>query len=86
MAQKTEKLNELVHKQLIDLETEMNNLVFTIGQAHLKMREIETQLKTFQEKFDKKNEQMGDILKGLQLKYPNGQVKLEDGTVVFEEN
>lgn len=86
MAKKTEKLNDLVYKQLIDLETEMNNLVFTVGQAHLKIRETETQLKTLQEKFDKKNEQMGDILKSLQTKYPNGQIQLKDGTIIFEEN
>lgn len=86
MAKKTEKLNDLVYKQLIDLEAEMNNLVFTIGQAHLKIRETQTQLKTFQEKFDKKNEQMGDILKDLQTKYPNGQIELKNGTITFEEN
>jgi hypothetical protein len=86
MAQKTEKLNEVVYKQLVDLQSEMDNMVFTIGQIHMQIRESETKLKNLQSKFDKKNEQMGDVLETLKSKYPVANINLEDGTITFEEN
>jgi hypothetical protein len=86
MAQKTEKLNEVVYKQLVDLQSEMDSMVFTIGQIHMQIRESETKLKNLQSKFDKKNEQMGDVLETLKSKYPVANINLEDGTITFEEN
>lgn len=86
MAQKTEKLNEVVYKQLIDLQNEMNSMVFSIGQMYMQIRESETKLKNLQSKFDKKNEQMGDVLETLKSKYPVANINLEDGTITFEEN
>ncbi len=86
MAQKTEKLNEVVYKQLVDLQNEMNSMVFSIGQMYMQIRESETKLKNLQSKFDKKNEQMGDVLETLKSKYPVANINLEDGTITFEEN
>lgn len=86
MAKKTEKLNEVVYKQLVDLQGEMDNMVFTIGQMHMKIRETETQLQKIQSKFDSKNEQLNDLLQPLKSKYPNGDINLQEGTITFEEN
>lgn len=86
MAKKTEKLNEVVYKQISDLQSEMDNMVFTIGQLYMQIRETETNLKNLQSKFDKKNEQLGDVLESLKLTYPNGNINLKDGTITFDDN
>ena len=63
MAIKTEKLAEETHQKLINLQTEINDLVNTIGQAHLQIRDAELQLNNFkfslqnlETKFDENNE------------------------------
>jgi hypothetical protein len=86
MAKKTEKLNEVVYKQIVDLQSEMDNMVFTIGQIYMQIRESETKLKNLQSKFDKKNEQLGDVIDSLKSKYPIGNINLQDGTITFEES
>ena len=45
MAIKTEKLAEETYKKLVDLQTEINGLVNTIGNAHLQIRSLNEELK-----------------------------------------
>jgi hypothetical protein len=45
MAIKTEKLAEETYKKLVDLQTEINGLVNTIGTAHLQIRGLNEELK-----------------------------------------
>ena len=92
MAQKTEKLAEDVYAKLVDLQNDINNLVLTIGQAHLRVRDIDEQLKnlkysisTMESQFDEKNEELNDVLRTLDKVYPNGEIDLKEGIVTFEE-
>lgn len=92
MAQKTEKLAEDVYAKLVDLQNDINNLVLTIGQAHLRVRDIDEQLKNIkysisnmETQFDEKNEELNDVLRTLETVYPSGEIDLKEGTVTFEE-
>ena len=92
MAQKTEKLAEDVYAKLVDLQNDINNLVLTIGQAHLRVRDIDEQLKNLkysisnmETQFDEKNEEMNKVLKTLEQVYPSGEIDLKEGMVTFEE-
>lgn len=92
MAQKTEKLADDVYEKLVNLQNDINNLVLTIGQAHLRVRDIDEQLKNLkysisnmETQFDEKNEELNDVLKTLEQVYPSGEIDLKEGTVTFEE-
>jgi chromosome segregation ATPase len=92
MAQKTEKLAEDVYAKLVDLQNDINNLVLTIGQAHLRVRDNDEQLKNLkysisnmETQFDEKNEEMNEVLKTLEQVYPSGEIDLKEGMVTFEE-
>lgn len=92
MAQKTEKLAEDVYAKLVDLQNDINNLVLTIGQAHLRVRDIDEQLKNLkysisnmETQFDEKNEELNDVLRTLEKVYPSGEIDLKEGFVTFEE-
>jgi hypothetical protein len=92
MGQKTEKLLEETHQKLINLQSEINDLVVTIGQAHLQIRDAEIQLKNFifslqnlETTFDEKNEELNEVLYVLEKTYPRGEIDLKEGTITYEE-
>jgi chromosome segregation ATPase len=92
MAIKTEQLAEETYNKLRNLQDEINNLVVTIGQAHLQIRDSETQLKNFkfslenlETQFDEKNEELNEVLYVMEKAYPKGEIDLINGTITYEE-
>jgi hypothetical protein len=93
MAIKTEKLAEETYKILVDLQTEINGLVNTIGTAHLQIRGLNEELKNLnlslmgvEKTFDEKNEELNDVLRVLEKTYPSAEIDLADGTITYQEN
>jgi chromosome segregation ATPase len=93
MAIKTEKLAEETYNKLRNLQDEINNLVVTIGQAYLQIRDAETQLKNFkfslenlETQFDEKNEELNEVLYVMEKAYPKGEIDLKEGIITYEEN
>lgn len=93
MAIKTEKLAEETYKKLVDLQTEINSLVNTIGNAHLQIRGLNEELKNLnyslngvEKTFDEKNEELNDVLRVLEKTYPSAEIDLADGTISYQEN
>jgi hypothetical protein len=93
MAIKTEKLAEETYKKLVDLQTEINGLVNTIGTAHLQIRGLNEDLKNVtlslngvEKTFDEKNEELNDVLRILEKTYPSAEIDLADGTITYQEN
>lgn len=93
MAIKTEKLAEETYKKLVDLQTEINGLVNTIGTAHLQIRNLNEELKNVtlslngvEKTFDEKNEELNDVLRVLEKTYPSAEIDLADGTITYQEN
>jgi uncharacterized protein YfkK (UPF0435 family) len=93
MAIKTEKLAEETYKKLVDLQTEINGLVNTIGTAHLQIRGLHEELKNVnlslmgvEKTFDEKNEELNDVLRVLEKTYPSAEIDLADGTITYQEN
>ena len=92
MVHKTEKLAEETYNKLTNLQTEINDLVVTIGQAHLQIRDAEIKLKNFkfslenlETQFDEKNDELDGVLYVLEKTYPKGEIDLRDGTITYEE-
>jgi len=93
MAIKTEKLADETYKKLVDLQTEINGLVNTIGTAHLQIRGLNEELKNVtlslngvEKTFDEKNEELNDVLRILEKTYPSAEIDLADGTITYQEN
>ena len=93
MVIKTEKLAEETYKKLVDLQTEINGLVNTIGNAHLQIRALNEELKDLnlslvgvEKTFDEKNEELNDVLRVLDKAYPSAEIDLADGTITYQEN
>ena len=93
MAIKTEKLAEETYKKLVDLQTEINGLINTIGNAHLQIRGLNEELKNLnyslngvEKTFDEKNEELNDVLRVLEKTYPSAEIDLADGTITYQEN
>ena len=93
MAQRSEQLADETYNKLRNIQNEINNLVVTIGQAHLQIRDAETQLKNFkfslqnlETQFDEKNEELNEVLYVLEKAYPKGEIDLTTGTITYEEN
>ena len=90
MEQKTEKLEQSVIDKLKSIQEEQNNMVVALGQVAVRRREIEKQLEElnsknieFGNKLDSSIEEMDSELAELDKKYPNGQIDLEAGTIIY---
>lgn len=91
MAQKTEVLSSEIIDNLKSLQSKSNEFVITLGQIHLRKRELQLELdslKTQQTEiesvFDENNKNLNKIIKDLEKLYPMGEVDLNQGIVIYE--
>lgn len=90
MEQKTEALDQSVIDKLKSIQELQNNMVIGLGQVVVRKREIEKQLEElnsknieFGNKLDSSIEEMDSELAELDKKYPNGQIDLDAGTIIY---
>ena len=90
MAQKTEQLQPEVVEKLKSIQDEQNNMVIALGQVAVRRRELQKQLDDLESKesefgnrLDKTIEDLNSELSELDKKYPNGQIDLEAGTILY---
>jgi len=85
MEKHTEKLEELVVEKLRQLNTRKNELIVNTGQVHLDIAELERVLTMLETEFQQTNKEMNTILSDFEKKYPNGEIDLVEGVVVYEK-
>ena len=90
METKTEQLDPQLVESLKAIQDEQNNMVIALGQAAVQRRQLQKQLEElskkeeeFGQRLDKSIAQMNVDLAELDKKYPNGQIDLEKGTVIW---
>ena len=90
MEQKTEALDQSTIDKLKSIQELQNNMVIGLGQVVVRKREIEKQLEElnsknieFGNKLDSSIEEMDSELAELDKKYPNGQIDLDAGTIIY---
>jgi septin family protein len=90
MENRTEQLDPQIVESLKKIQDEQNNLVIGLGQIAVQRRTFEKQLEElskkeeeFGQRLDKSINQMNTDLAELDKKYPNGQIDLEKGTVIY---
>jgi hypothetical protein len=91
MAQLKESLNVDVLHNIKQKRDEVANLVMELGQISLRTRELKNELKnldqlkiSMENRFDAVNEEVKGILAELEVKYPKGEIDLNEGMVYFE--
>ena len=91
MALRTENLSEEITNNLVNLQNELNELVFRLGQSNLQIRDLEKELDSAQDiksatlqQYDIQLATFNRILSDLDTQYPNGRVDLNSGTVEWE--
>ena len=90
MEQKTETLEQSAIDKLKSIQEVQNNMVIALGQVAVRRREIEKQLEELKSKevefgvtLDSSMDEMNTELAELDTKYPNGQIDLDAGTIIY---
>jgi hypothetical protein len=91
MAQKVEKLDQSTLDNIISHQTKMNEIMLSLGQIHLRNRELMTEVNNLNKikldleaKADSISTEFTDSLKDLEIKYPKGEIDINEGVVIFE--
>jgi hypothetical protein len=91
MAQVKEQLNVDVLNSIKEKRDEVSNLVMELGQIGFRNRELRNELAkldqikaSIENRFDEVNEEIKSILVELEVKYPKGEIDLQEGVVYFE--
>ena len=91
MAQLKESLSVDVLDSIKEKRNEVSDLVMELGQISLRTRELKNELVnldqlkiSMENRFDEVNEEVKGILAELEVKYPKGEIDLNEGMVYFE--
>jgi hypothetical protein len=87
----TVKIDEDVLKSMNELNSKINLLIADFGQIHIRKKEINEELirlddilERAEDEFKSANNQMKDIVDGLDDQYPQGRINLQDGTIQYQ--
>ena len=87
----TVKIDEDVLKSMNELNSKINLLISDFGQIHIRKKEINEELirlddilERAEDEFKSANNQMKDIVDGLDDQYPQGRINLQDGTIQYQ--
>jgi hypothetical protein len=91
MAQKVEKLEQSTLDNIISNQTKMNEIMLSLGQIHLRSRELMTEVNNLnkikadlESQADTISTEFTNSLKDLEVKYPKGEIDINEGVVIFE--
>ena len=91
MAQKTEQLPKETLDTLISYQNQANELILNLGQIHLRIRELQLEIKRLEsvkENVETESDKIGlefnQVIKDLEKAYPNWEIDLKEGIVLFE--
>lgn len=79
----TEKLEVSLVEKLRELNNRKNELIINAGQLHLDIKQMNVLLSVVEAEFESTNKELNLLLSDLEKKYPNGEIDLVEGTVIF---
>ena len=83
MEKQTKKLESSLVEKLKELNTRKNELVLNTGQLHLEIKQLEKIISAVELEFENTDKQLNGLLSDLEKQYPNGEIDLLEGTVIF---
>jgi hypothetical protein len=85
MELQTEKLEESILSKIKELNNRKNELTINAGQLHLDITELNKILSVVQDEYNQTNKELNTILADLNQKYPNGEIDLVEGTLIYQK-
>jgi hypothetical protein len=79
----TEKLEVSLVEKLRELNNRKNELIINAGQLHLDIKQMNVLLSVVETEFESTNKELNGLLSDLEKQYPNGEIDLVEGTVIF---
>jgi hypothetical protein len=79
----TEKLEVSLVEKLRELNTRKNELIIDAGQLHLDIKQMNALLSVVETQFESVSKELNGVLSDLEKQYPNGEIDLVEGTVIF---
>ena len=83
MEKQIQKLESSLVEKLKELNTRKNELIINAGQLHLDIKQMNTVLSVVETEFENTNKELNALLFDLEKKYPNGEIDLVEGNVIF---
>jgi hypothetical protein len=80
---KTEKLEVSLVEKLKELNTKKIELISNAGQLHLDIKQMNDVLSLVEAEFENTAKELNSVLSDLEKQYPNGEIDLAEGTVIF---
>ena len=85
MELQTEKLEESILSKIQELNNRKNELIVNAGQLHFEITQLNKILSTVNDEYTQTDKELNLILSDLNQKYPNGEIDLADGTVIYQK-
>jgi len=85
MSTQTKKLDESLITKIRELNTKKNELIVSAGQLHLNMKQLKTVITAVEYEFENTDKELSLILSDLEQQYPNGEIDLIEGVILFQE-
>ena len=79
----TQKLEVSLVEKLRELNTKKNELIINAGQLHLDIKQMNVLLSVVEAEFENTSKELNSVLSDLEKQYPNGEIDLLEGTVIF---
>ena len=79
----TEKIDVLVNERLKELRGNQIEVLKTIGQIHMDLKELNNSLDAYEKEYKTISDELYTKLGDLEKQYPNGEIDLMEGTVTY---
>ena len=85
MGLQTEKLEESILSKIKELNNRKNELTLNAGQLHLDIAELNKIIAIVEAEYGQANKELNTILSDLNQKYPNGEIDLIEGNIIYQK-
>jgi hypothetical protein len=85
MELQTEKLEESILSKIKELNNRKNELTLNAGQLHLDIAELNKIIAIVEAEYGQANKELNTILSDLNQKYPNGEIDLIEGNILYQK-
>jgi hypothetical protein len=79
----TQKLEVSLVEKLKELNNKKSELIVNAGQLHLDIKQLKDVLSLVEVEFENTVKELNSLLSDLEKEYPNGEIDLVEGTVIF---
>jgi hypothetical protein len=87
----TAKIDSAVYESIQEINQKINGLIVEFGQIHIRKKEINEELVRMddflekgEDEFKMLNAQLRELIDGLDEKFPQGRINMQDGTIQYQ--